>query len=133
MKEKLSSLADLAAAFGKEPVKQTNNKPEDHDSLVYSTNTGRIKPQKKISKVSISDGFALVRRETKGRKGKGVVTITGLALDAKGLKVLAKKLKQICGSGGTVVNETIEIQGEKRDLIQEVLEKEGFKVKFIGG
>lgn len=133
MKEKLSSLADLAAAFGKEPVKEENNKSDNDQSLVYSTNIGRIKPQKQVSKVTASDGTALVRRETKGRKGKGVITISGLALDAKELKVLAKKLKQICGSGGTIVKEVIEIQGDKRDLIKTVLEKEGFKVKFVGG
>lgn len=133
MKEKLSSLADLAAAFGKEPIKADNDKSDADESLVYSTNAGRIKPKKQVSKITASDGFALVRRETKGRKGKGVVTITGLGLDAKALKELAKKLKKICGTGGTVVNEVIEIQGDKRDVIKGVLEKEGFKVKFIGG
>ena len=80
-----------------------------------------------------SDGFAKVRRETKGRKGKGVVTITGLGLDANALKELAKKLKKTCGTGGTVVGETIEIQGDKREEIKATLEKSGFKVKFIGG
>jgi len=133
MKEKLSSLADLAAAFGKEPVKAKSDNLDLEESLVYSTNTGRIKPKNYSIKVTSSDGFALVRRETKGRKGKGVVTITGLGLNAKALKDLAKKLKKTCGTGGTVVNEIIEIQGDKRDVIKTVLEKEGFKVKFIGG
>ena len=80
-----------------------------------------------------SDGFAKVRRETKGRKGKGVVTITGLGLDDKALKELAKKLKKTCGTGGSVVGEVIEVQGDKREEIKLVLEKSGFKVKFIGG
>ena len=133
MKEKLSSLADLAAAFGKEPITAEKNKADSDESLVYSTDAGRIKPKQKAPKIMASDGFAHVRRETKGRKGKGVVTIAGLGLDAKALKELAKKLKKICGTGGTVVKEVIEIQGDKREVIKTVLEKEGFKVKFIGG
>lgn len=133
MKDKLSSLADLAAAFGKEPIQVNNDNSTTNESLVYSTNTGRIKPKQQTSTKTVSDGFARVRRETKGRKGKGVVTISGLGLDAKALKELAKKLKKICGTGGTVVDEVIEIQGDKREIIKTVLENEGFKVKFIGG
>ncbi len=133
MSDKLSSLADLAAAFGKSPVGTKLNNDSNSDNLVYSTQSGRIKQQAEDQKISPSDGFAHVRRETKGRKGKGVVTITGLGLDTKALKVLAKKLKKICGTGGTVVGETIEIQGDKREAIKTTLEKEGFKVKFIGG
>lgn len=133
MKEKLSSLAELAAAFGKEPISVLSDNSTDDESLVYSTNSGRIKPKQQTSTTTVGDGFAHVRRETKGRKGKGVVTISGLGLDAKALKELAKKLKKICGTGGTVVNEVIEIQGDKREIIKSVLEKEGFKVKFIGG
>ncbi|MEI6894837.1 MAG: stress response translation initiation inhibitor YciH [Colwellia sp.] len=89
--------------------------------------------QKRQKPVTPSDGFARVRRETKGRKGKGVIVISGLGLDAKALKELAKKLKKTCGTGGSVVNETIEIQGDKRETIQQILEKSGFKVKFTGG
>ena len=135
MKNSFSSLADLASAFGKE-VDVSNKKQSDEytdESLVYSTGSGRIKPQKSKVKVTDSDGFARVRRETKGRKGKGVVTITGLGLDAKALKELAKKLKKTCGTGGTVVGEIIEIQGDKRDVIKSMLEQAGFKVKFVGG
>ena len=103
------------------------------DQLVYSTNTGRIKeaPSKKI--IEPTDGFAKVRRETKGRKGKGVITISGLGLNDKALKDLAKKLKKTCGTGGSIVEGVIEIQGDKRDVIAQILEKNGFKVKFIGG
>ena len=132
MKEKLSSLADLAGAFGKEPIHIDDNSTSSNESLVYSTEIGRIKAKKQVAP-SITDGFAHVRRETKGRKGKGVVTISGLGLDNKSLKELAKKLKKTCGTGGSVVHETIEIQGDKREEIKALLEKEGFKVKFIGG
>jgi len=133
MKEKLSSLAELAAAFGKAPIQVENDNSITNESLVYSTNTGRIKAKQQPSATTVSDGFAHVRRETKGRKGKGVVTISGLGLDAMALKELAKKLKKICGTGGTVVGEVIEIQGDKREIIKGILEKEGFKVKLIGG
>ena len=101
-------------------------------NLVYSTDKGRIEPDQE-EVITPSDGFAKVRRETKGRKGKGVMVVSGLGLDNKSLKNLASKLKKTCGCGGSVVDETIEIQGDKRDTIKAVLEKEGFKVKFIGG
>lgn len=133
MKDKLTSLSDLAQVFGKETKDVSPLPKSDDDSLVYSTNTGRIKQSKAEQAITPCDGFAKVRRETKGRKGKGVVTITGLGLDAKALKDLAKKLKKTCGTGGTVVGEVIEIQGDKRDFIKAALEKAGFKVKFIGG
>lgn len=105
---------------------------QEDSTLVYSTGIGRIKEETKQA-VDNSDGIAKVRRETKGRKGKGVMTISGLGLDNKGLKDLASKLKKTCGCGGSVVEQTIEIQGDKRDKIKLVLEKSGFKVKFIGG
>lgn len=131
MKNNLSSFGDLASAFGKAPIEKNNTSDSD-DSLVYSTNSGRIQQSKQKS-VTPSDGFARVRRETKGRKGKGVIVISGLGIDTKALKELAKKLKKTCGTGGSVVDETIEVQGDKRDVIQQVLEKAGFKVKFTGG
>ena len=106
---------------------------DDNSRLVYSTDTGRINTPAPTPQITASDGFAKVRRETKGRKGKGVITITGLGLDASALKALAKKLKKTCGTGGTVIGEVIEIQGDKRDVIKALLEKNGFKVKFIGG
>lgn len=106
---------------------------DSNSHLVYSTGSGRIKEQSNKETITPSDGFARVRRETKGRKGKGVITISGLGLDGAGLKDLAKKLKKTCGTGGSVVGEVIEVQGDKRDTIKQVLEKNGFKVKFVGG
>ncbi|WP_286232732.1 stress response translation initiation inhibitor YciH [Thalassotalea sediminis] len=100
--------------------------------LVYSTDKGKISPEK-VEQITPSDGTAKVRRETKGRKGKGVIVISGLGLDQKALKNLASTLKKKAGTGGSVVDETIEIQGDKRDVIKTELEKAGFKVKFTGG
>jgi translation initiation factor 1 len=132
MTKTFSSLSDLASAFGKSIDNDNSVVTSKDDALVYSTSQGRIK-QSAEKMITASDGFAKVRRETKGRKGKGVITISGLGLDDKALKELAKKLKKTCGTGGSVVGEVIEIQGDKREEIKFVLEKSGFKVKFIGG
>ena len=72
-------------------------------------------------------------RQTKGRKGKGVTLITGLALDTAALKKLAKSLKQKCGSGGSIKNGVIEIQGDHRELLELELRKLGHIVKRAGG
>ena len=74
-----------------------------------------------------------IRRETKGRKGKGVTTLTGLALTETNLKLLAKQLKQKCSTGGTVKDGIIEIQGDHREILRVELEKRGHRVKLAGG
>lgn len=74
-----------------------------------------------------------LHRESKGRGGKGVTLVKGLALSEAELSTLAKKLKQACGSGGTVKDGVIEIQGENREKIADILRKLGYKVKVAGG
>ena len=76
---------------------------------------------------------AKVGRETAGRKGKGVTTVFDLAVSEAELQELATKLKQRCGTGGTVKDGRIEIQGDNRDRVVAELEKLGFKVKKAGG
>ncbi len=114
---------------------------------VYSTEHGRMCPdcgrplvqcncrankyirkdaQKSADRVRIS-------RETKGRQGKGVTVISGLPLCNEDLETLARRLKQLCGAGGTVRNGTIEIQGDHRDLLMTELTKIGFYAKRSGG
>ena len=83
--------------------------------------------------VPAGDGIVRVQRETKGRKGKGVTVITGLGLEPDGLRTLAKHLKQQCGTGGTVKNGTIEIQGDHRDTVVNTLSAQGYTVKRAGG
>jgi translation initiation factor 1 len=68
-----------------------------------------------------------------GRKGKTVTVISGFQSSAETLTDLAKKLKTQCGSGGAVKEQTIEIQGDHRQKLQEVLEALGYPVKFSGG
>jgi translation initiation factor 1 len=74
-----------------------------------------------------------VARETKGRAGKGVTVITGLALPPADLEALAKALKQRCGSGGTVRDGVVEIQGEHRETVLAELAKRGIEAKGAGG
>jgi protein-tyrosine phosphatase len=74
-----------------------------------------------------------VGRETAGRRGKGVTTVFDVPLDEDGLKELAGTLKQRCGTGGTVKDGRIEIQGDQRERIVVELEKLGYKVKRVGG
>jgi predicted translation initiation factor SUI1 len=76
---------------------------------------------------------AKVGRETAGRRGKGVTTVFDLPLDETGLRELAATLKQRCGTGGTVKDGRIEIQGDQRERIVAELEKLGYKVKRVGG
>jgi len=78
-------------------------------------------------------GAVRVGRETKGRAGKGVTTVTGLALAIADIEALAAKLKKRCGSGGTVRDGVIEIQGDHRDLIVAQLIEAGWPAKKSGG
>jgi translation initiation factor 1 len=80
-----------------------------------------------------SDGIVRVSRETQGRKGKGVTVVTGLGLGEAELQALATELKKRCGSGGSVENGRIEIQGDHRDRLVEELTKRGWKAKRAGG
>jgi len=116
---------------------------QKNSTTVYSTEHGRICPGcgkpaascacSKKKAAPRGDGIVRIGRETKGRKGKGVTVITGVPLDDDGLLNLAKQLKQKCGTGGTVKDGVIEIQGDQREQLVEMLTKQGYKVKTIGG
>jgi translation initiation factor 1 len=103
--------------------------------LVYSTDLGRIKnnDSEKRTQLPPSDGIVRLKRITKGRKGKGVSTIEGLDMSANELKALCSELKKQCGCGGSVKGFTIEIQGDVREKLKDILEKKGMKVKLAGG
>ena len=112
-------------------------------STVYSTDQGRHCPVcnqplqkcqcKQGHKTPASDGIVRLQRQTKGRNGKPVTLITGLGLEPKALKALAKTLKSQCGTGGSVDADNILIQGDKRDVIKPLLESKGYVVKLSGG
>lgn len=111
-------------------------------TLVYSTDGGRICPECrhpvaacacKAAKRIVGDGNVRVARLTKGRGGKTVTVVKGLALDAEALAVLGKQLRTACGSGGTVKDGVIEIQGDHCDLVIEALRRHGHDPKRAGG
>jgi len=116
---------------------------KDEGGLVYSTGVGRLCPQclravtacvcKGATKPAHGDGVIRVSRETKGRAGKGVTLVSGAPVSAADLEKLATRLKKRCGTGGTVKEGVIEIQGEHRDALVAELTKLGFKVKKAGG
>jgi len=115
--------------------------------LVYSTEAdstcpGCHKPlrkcrcrqvQDKGNARQIIDPAIRISRESKGRKGKGVTLVSGLTLPEAELRALAKRLKALCGSGGTVKDGVIEIQGDHREQIKQELEKRFKDVKLAGG
>lgn len=119
-------------------------KKQDKDSgIVYSTEFGKMCPRcnrqavkctcRKQPSPPKNDGIVRLMRETKGRKGKGVTLITGIPLGDKELKKLAKLFQQKCGSGGSLKNGVIEIQGDHRDVLEKELVRHGYKVKRAGG
>ncbi len=114
----------------------------NNSRLVYSTESGRVCPscghpankctckkKKTAKKQSIypNDGIVRIRREVKGRKGKTVTTVSGVPLEDKKLKQLAKTLKRLCGTGGTVKDGIIFIQGDHRETLLNEIEKQGYK------
>ncbi|MCH2171556.1 translation initiation factor Sui1 [Myxococcota bacterium] len=111
--------------------------------IVYSSAMGRMCPQcgQPVAKCRCQtsprapqgDGIVRVRRERKGRKGKTVTTIDGLPLPSDELRKLARDLKRHCGSGGSLVDRIIEIQGDHVNLVIEELEARGYQVKRAGG
>jgi translation initiation factor 1 len=102
---------------------------------VYSTADGDLrKARDPALKERRADGDRVkVRREVAGRRGKAVTTVSGVPLDDAGLKVLADKLKKRCGVGGSVQDGVIEIQGDHRDVVVEILTAEGYTPVLAGG
>ena len=106
--------------------------------IVYATDIGKLCPNcqgsiktcKCQSQQTDADGVIRLKRQTKGRNGKAVSLITGIPLPAGELKKLASDLKSKCGVGGSVEGSCILIQGDKRDLLKELLEKQGYEVKL---
>jgi translation initiation factor 1 len=110
--------------------------------LVYSTDAGRLCPDcgqpiaacacKKGPARPASNGVR-VSRQTKGRGGKTVTRIDGLPLDDAALMQLGKQLRSACGSGGTVKDGVIEVQGDHCDQVIEALKRQGYAPKRAGG
>jgi translation initiation factor 1 len=116
-------------------------KQGSNSSLVYSTDGGRACPACRQpvaqctcrpSPVVAGDGVVRVSRQSKGRGGKTVTLVKGLALDATALALLGKQLRTACGSGGTVKDGVIEVQGDHCDLVMAALVKQGHQPKRSG-
>ncbi|HKK56044.1 translation initiation factor Sui1 [Marinobacter sp.] len=117
-------------------------KKNSDGGLVFSTEQGRMCPDCREpladchcdeARVPAGDGVVRVSRETKGRKGKGVTLIKGIPLAGPELKAYAKLLKASCGTGGTVKDGVVEIQGDHRDTLVALLQAKGWTVKRAGG
>jgi len=111
--------------------------------LVYSTEGGRMCPVCRQPLASCrcaasappprTDGVVRVSRETKGRSGKGVTLVKGLPLEPLALAALGKQLKTACGTGGTVKDGVVEVQGDHCERVMDLLKAQGYTVKRAGG
>src|SRR6478672_325013 len=102
--------------------------------VVYSSADGDLrKARDPQTRPPAQDGRVRVRRETKGRRGKGATTISGVPLDDAGLRELAGRLKRRCGVGGSVKDGVVELQGDHRDVVLEVLRADGYDAVLAGG
>ena len=118
---------------------------KENNPIVYSTEKGRICPEcdfpekechcrtKKISKIIFDDGTIRIRKEKKGRNGKEVTTIQGIPLSEQAVQSIATDIKKKLGTGGTVKDDIIEIQGDRVKFITEYFIKLGYKVQINGG
>jgi len=115
----------------------------DDPVMVYSTERRLVCPKcrqptlkcrcGKEEPAPAGDGIVRVRRETKGRGGKTVTTVSGVPLGGEALRNLATDLKRRCGTGGTAKDGVIEIQGDHRETIAADLSRRGFTAKLAGG
>ena len=116
--------------------------PDADSRLVYSTEGGRTCPscrqplaacRCKAAVRPVGDGIARVSREKQGRGGKTVTVVRGLPLDDAALTTLGKQLRSACGSGGTVKDGVVEVQGDHRERVLQWLLAKGYKAKAAGG
>lgn len=110
--------------------------------LVYSTDAGRMCPACRQSvaeclcKAQVlpkTDGVVRVSLQTKGRGGKSVTLVKGLPLGAQELVALAKQLRMACGTGGTIKDGVVEVQGDHVATVMAALQKQNYEVKRLGG
>lgn len=111
--------------------------PKNESRTVWSSDQGDLRrqqtPSQNVQSLPPNQQTVYLHRDSKGRGGKAVTVIKKLVLSEGDMKELAKRLKQVCGSGGTVKDDVIEIQGEHREKIGDALMKMGYKVKIAGG
>jgi translation initiation factor 1 len=105
------------------------------DTLVYSSDPSarRTEPSERDVPAARQTEPVRIWLEKKGRNGKPVCIVRGLALPDSALAALATRLKRTCGTGGTAKDGEIIIQGDHRDAIASLLTRDGFRVKKAGG
>ena len=139
----------VLVAGGKWPVPATGNRPlvtlmtRQTRNIVYSTDSAFQKRCQRCGSYPCrcpkpksappGEQTAVLRREKKGRGGKTVTLIQNLQLTPEDMTALAKQIKQACGAGGAVKDDQIEIQGDHREKIADLLSKLGYKTKLAGG
>ena len=106
--------------------------------VVWSSDDGDLRKARepdvaRARELQRAGGRVKVRRETSGRRGKAVTTVADVPLDDAGLKELAGRLKKRCGVGGSVKDGVIELQGDHRDAVLEVLKADGYDAVLAGG
>ena len=110
---------------------------KNENRTVWSSEQGDLRKQKEnltnVKSLPPQQQVVYLHRESSGRGGKAVTLVKNLVLSSDDLKALSKKLKEACGTGGTIKNGVIEMQGEQRERIADVLRKLGYKVKIAGG
>ena len=110
--------------------------PKRRDAkVVYSTTDGDLRRARdpQVRAPVTGGGRVKVRRETSGRRGKAVTTIAGVPVDDDALRELAGRLKRRCGVGGSVKDGVVELQGDHRDVVVEVLRADGYDAVLAGG
>jgi translation initiation factor 1 len=123
----------VSAVVAREPVPSKAVKRDSR--VVYSTTDGDLRKARdpKLKERRADGNRVKVRREVAGRRGKAVTTVSGVPVDDVELKELAGKLKKRCGVGGSVRGGVIEIQGDHRDVVVEILKAEGYTPVLAGG
>jgi translation initiation factor 1 len=103
--------------------------------VVWSTTDGDLRKARdpKLAERQAAGGRVKVRRETAGRRGKAVTTVSGVPVDDAALRELAGRLKKRCGVGGSAKDGVIELQGDHRDVVVEMLRADGYDVVLAGG
>jgi translation initiation factor 1 len=101
--------------------------------LVWSADDGDLRKAREPRSSAATGGRVKVRREVAGRRGKAVTTVSGVPLDDAGLRELAGTLKKRCGVGGSAKNGMIELQGDHRDVVMQVLRDAGYDPVLAGG
>ncbi len=127
-----------------EGIQMEDRRKQSEYREVYSTDTGALcvecgktraacicAARKRLT--PLGDGQVRIRRETKGRGGKTVTTISGLAMNLEAAEALLKDLKRICGTGGAVKEGHLELQGDRLEVVIQELAKRGIPAKRAGG